>query len=125
MEMTDALVCWKCGVSLAAQPLPLGRLAECDACRAQLHVCRLCRFYNPRVSNACEEPIAEPIADKERANFCGYFEPRVDAYRPPGDTEAEARANLDGLFGRGVEDENEPREEAEVKNRRLLDDLFK
>ena len=121
--MTDALVCWKCGVSLAAQPLPLGRLAECDACRAQLHVCRLCRFYNPRVSNACEEPIAEPIADKERANFCGYFEPRADAYRPPG--EDEARASLDALFGRGAEEENEPREEAEVKNRRLLDDLFK
>jgi len=123
--MTDTLVCWKCGVSLAAQPLPLGRLAECDACRAQLHVCRLCRLYNPRVSHACEEPIAEPIADKERANFCGYFEPRADAYRPRDDTEAEARASLDALFGRGADEENEPREEAEVKNRRLLDDLFK
>ena len=123
--MMDALVCWKCGTSLATQSLPLGRLAECDACRAPLHVCKLCRFYNPRVSNACEETIAEPIADKERANFCGYFEPRADAYRPPGDTEAAARASLDALFGRDVEEENEAREEAEVKNRRLLDDLFK
>jgi len=77
------------------------------------------------VSNACEEPIAEPITDKERANFCGYFEPRADAYRPPGDTEVEARASLDALFGRGVEEENEPREEADAKGRRLLDDLFK
>ena len=123
--MTEALVCWKCGVSLVAQPLPLGRLAECDACRAQLHVCRLCRFYNLRVSNACEEPIAEPIADKERANFCGYFEPRAGAYGPPGDTEAAARASLDALFGPGAEEENEPQEEAEAKNRRLLDNLFK
>jgi hypothetical protein len=121
----DDLICWKCGTSLAMQFLPLGRLAECDACHAPLHVCKLCRFYNPRVSNACEETIAEPVADKERANFCGYFEPRAGAYFSAGDTETEARASLEALFGRGVEEENETREEAEVKNRRLLDDLFK
>jgi hypothetical protein len=27
--MTNALICWKCGASLAELPLPLGRLAEC------------------------------------------------------------------------------------------------
>jgi len=119
--MTDALVCWKCGVSLAAQPLPLGRLAECDACRAQLHVCRLCRFYNPRVSNACEEPIAEPIADKERANFCGYFEPRLGAYRAQADATREVRARLNSLFDDGAVDEADS---TESDARRRLDDLF-
>jgi hypothetical protein len=124
--MTDALVCWKCGTSLATQSLPLGRLAECDACRAPLHVCRLCRFYNPRVSNACEETIAEPVADKERANFCGYFEPRAGAYHPQGDAEAKAKARtgLDALFGDGTADRNDTGEDAEAQNRRLLDDLF-
>jgi hypothetical protein len=54
--MTNALICWKCGASLAELPLPLGRLAECLACHAELHVCRMCEFYDPRVTNSCDEP---------------------------------------------------------------------
>lgn len=123
--MTDTLVCWKCGASLAAQPLPLGRLAECDACRAQLHVCKLCRFYNPRVSNACEETIADAVTDKERANFCGYFEPRAGAYRPQLGAEAEARARLDDLFGGAMADKPDGGEDAEGPGRGALDDLFR
>jgi hypothetical protein len=66
--MTNALICWKCGASLAELPLPLGRLAECLACHAELHVCRMCEFYDPRVTNSCNEPRAEEVKDKESAN---------------------------------------------------------
>jgi hypothetical protein len=38
-------------------------------------VCRNCRFYAPGRPNDCLEPVADPVADKQRANFCGYFEP--------------------------------------------------
>jgi len=102
--MTD-LQCWKCGAPLTDVPLPLGRYAECLACRAELHVCRMCRFYDPRVANACREPVAEPVQDKERGNFCGYFEAVAGAYRPADTAAAEkARDELEALFGKRRED---------------------
>ncbi len=94
------LVCWRCGASLDAIAKPISRLAECEQCEADLHVCRLCSFYNPRVSQACDEPIADPVVDKERANFCHYFKPAANAYNPnERQSEQTAKAQLDALFG--------------------------
>ena len=99
MDPVAPLSCWKCGASLAEFSLPFGRAEYCRACRAELHVCRLCRFYDTTKAKQCAEPVAEPVLNKERANFCGYFEPVPGRYRPTdagGDT---ARAALDALFG--------------------------
>jgi hypothetical protein len=120
--MSEALVCWKCGAPLDDQPLPLGRLAECGACGAQLHVCRLCTFYDPGVSQSCREPVADAVSDKERANFCGYFQPRPGAYRARDDTAAQAAAaELEALFGSARTSEPEPEDEGP---RSELDRLF-
>ena len=51
--MAHDLVCWKCGASLAALSLPLRRLEECPACRAELHVCRMCRLLDPQAYQQC------------------------------------------------------------------------
>jgi hypothetical protein len=95
------LVCWKCGASLAQLSLPLMRRDECPGCRAELHVCRMCRDYDTGVAKQCREPTAEEVSDKTRANFCGHFAPRAGAY-VAGDTAAAARARaaLDRLFGK-------------------------
>jgi len=93
-----SLVCWKCGCGLDEVPQPLSRYAECLGCRAELHVCRMCRFYDTRVAQACREPMAEEVKDKTRANFCDYFEPRPDAYAGP-DGPPTADAALSALFG--------------------------
>ena len=97
--MAGGLVCWKCGAALDALPLPLGRRDECPSCHADLHVCRMCKFFDPGVSRQCREPVAEDVSDKTRANFCGWFQPAADAYRP-GDSAATraARTALDDLF---------------------------
>ncbi len=95
--MVDQLACWKCGNTLAF--LSLALRDECPACAAELHVCRMCRFYDPRVSQACTEPVAEPVLDKERANFCGYFEPTPNAFRPEDQAALRARRELEALFG--------------------------
>jgi len=95
----SGLVCWKCGASLAALSLPLRRLEECKACGAELHVCRLCEFYDTTVAKSCREPVAEEVKDKTRANFCDYFKPRPGAFTPRGDAAERARAELDSLFG--------------------------
>ena len=98
--LIDNLVCWKCGAPLDRLPLPLGRLAECEACRADLHVCRLCKSYDPRVVRGCDEPRAEEVRERERANFCDYFEPKPDAFNGKDEAESgKARAELEALFG--------------------------
>ena len=98
--MSDGLVCWKCGAALEDLLLPLSRRAECEACHADLHVCRLCTYYDPRVRSGCDEPRAEEVRDRERANFCDYFKPRPNAHTAVDNAEAnKAKAELEALFG--------------------------
>lgn len=74
--------CWHCGQALAASDY--AREGQCPECRRHTHVCRNCRFYRPGISNDCQEPVAEHVADKTRANFCDYFTPNPDAGASPG-----------------------------------------
>jgi hypothetical protein len=99
-QVAESLVCWKCGASLDGLPVPLGRREDCPQCRADLHVCLMCAFYDPAVSRSCREPIADEVGDKQRANFCGYFTARPGAHQPSDVAAAdEARAKLSELFG--------------------------
>jgi len=124
--MVEGLECWRCGASLDEVPLPLGRREECPACGADLHVCRMCRFYDTTVARACREPIAEPVADKTRANFCGYLEPRPGAHGAGRDEAGgAARAELAALFGLDGEALGEEGGESpEERARRELERLF-
>jgi len=121
-----ALVCWKCGASLADLSLPLRRLDECRQCHAELHVCKLCEWYSVSVAKHCREPIAEEVKDKERANFCDYFKPRENAYSTKStDAAAKAQAELDALFGGGAKPADAPAEpSAADKARAELEALF-
>lgn len=99
--MDHGLRCWKCGASLADCSLPLRRLEECRACHAELHVCRMCEFYDTSKAKHCREPVADEVKDKMSANFCDYFRPTPGAYRPEATSEADrARTALDALFGK-------------------------
>ena len=120
---TTTLVCWKCGAPLESEPL--ARLAECAQCHADLHVCRLCEFYDPGVASSCREPIAETVKDKVHANFCGYFQPRPDAWTASVvDPARQAKARLDAFFGEVPEDEPEDVVDDAERARRRLNDLF-
>ena len=88
-------VCWSCGHHLAAADY--AREADCPQCRKSTHVCRNCRFFAPGRANDCEEPIAEAVVDKARANFCDYFEPSPSAHHAGPDA-AQLRAAADDLF---------------------------
>lgn len=98
--MSAKLKCYRCGASLAALSLPLRRLEECPECTAELHVCRMCTHYAPRLPKACDEDDAPELQEKARANFCDYFKPNPDAYSPGElEAQAEAEAALGALFG--------------------------
>ena len=97
--MIEGFVCWKCGGSLIDVLVPLSRRQECPSCATELHVCRMCEFYEPRVAGSCREDRAEEVRDKEHANFCDFFEPKPDAYQPRDNAATQtAMAELEALF---------------------------
>jgi hypothetical protein len=89
--------CWHCGAELHS--VDFGRENICRGCGKPTRVCRNCRWYAPERTNQCEEPMAERVMDKIRANFCGYFEP-TSAPRGDGDksTENTLRQAAEDLF---------------------------
>jgi hypothetical protein len=90
--------CFACGAGVElASGQRVGFRDTCEACSADLHVCRNCRHHDPSAYNECRESSAERVSDRERANRCDYFAPAGGAGRS-GDAPATARAALDGLF---------------------------
>jgi hypothetical protein len=89
--------CFACGAGVElASGERVGFRDTCEACSADLHVCRNCRHHDPSAYNECREPGAERVSDRERANRCDYFAPAQGA--GGGDAPAAARAALEELF---------------------------
>ena len=122
-----SLVCWKCGASLAGMLLPLSRRDTCPSCRADLHVCKLCRHYDAHRAGQCRELAADRVADKTRANDCGWFVPRPEAYRGGGAVMAKpGRSALDALFSsKPAAGQSADGESTKPAPPSSLDDLFK
>src|SRR2546425_584411 len=75
----------------------IGRRDTCSGCGADLHCCLNCVFYDTHYANACREPQAEPVIDKEVGNFCEFFALRTRQTQQPS-ASADARARLETLF---------------------------
>lgn len=101
--------CWKCGEHLKNLLLPFSRYEECSICKADLHVCLSCRSYDPATADGCREDRADFVLDKDKANFCDFFRPDPQAFRPRDDAAARtARAKLAALFGEGEPPQDAP-----------------
>jgi hypothetical protein len=105
--------------------LPLARHEECSHCRAQLHVCRMCVYFDTAAPQQCREPVAENVSDKQRANFCGYFQINPQAYASPSDQSADSHRQLDALFADGPSEEASQASSSEDELRKQLEQLFK
>ena len=68
--------CFECG-TIATFTDRVGIREECQKCRADLHVCKTCKFYDKAAYNECREPQADVILEKTRANRCDYYQPSV------------------------------------------------
>lgn len=119
------LQCQSCGAPVnLGEPIP--RESQCDSCGRDLRCCRNCRHFDERYNNACTEPMADPVVEKHRQNFCEYFYFNRAAFRAAAVSsvrEAEARKKLDQLFG--GKPGAPPGSDRASDARRRLDDLFK
>lgn len=73
--MEVKLICFNCNKEMTFHGL-IGRREECPHCRSDVHVCKNCEHYDPKVYNECRETAADVVREKDRANFCDYFTPR-------------------------------------------------
>ncbi len=80
------LKCFSCGTELTFVG-SVSRRDECAKCRADVRVCKNCRFYDPKVYNECRETQADVIQIKDRSNMCDFFQVGSGA---GGDTSREA-----------------------------------
>jgi predicted RNA-binding Zn-ribbon protein involved in translation (DUF1610 family) len=64
-------MCFKCGATIELEKV--SRRDECPKCGTDLRVCLNCAFYAESKANACTEPQAEPVKEKDRANYCDFF----------------------------------------------------
>lgn len=78
---------------------PVGRRDTCPHCNRDLRCCKQCRFYDPNAYNECREVSAERIHDKERANFCDFYQIRGSRRgRGRAGRTKDAREALEALF---------------------------
>ena len=76
--------CWSCSTPQDV-PEKVRREATCERCQAWVHACKNCHFWNDS-ARTCEEPAADWVHDRERANFCDFFALAApEARRSPGD----------------------------------------
>lgn len=76
----------------------IGRRDECPHCRADLHCCLHCRFFDRSAPKQCREPQAGLVREKHKANFCDFFSFADAAGASPSTGADLVRKTLDDLF---------------------------
>jgi len=91
-------VCHACTKELALGR-EIGRRDECPYCHADLACCLNCKFHDRSAPKQCREPIAELVREKDKANYCDFFQfKETTAGAPVKDGETASRKALDDLF---------------------------
>jgi len=93
--------CWKCGHEYQLSGAP-GRSETCESCLGDLKVCLNCVSYDRTVAYQCRDRRADPVTEKQAANYCEYFEMARRVFVPPAEEkfrETKARAQLKDLLG--------------------------
>ena len=91
------LTCFNCGHHVELDDR-LPHNATCEKCSSYLRCCLNCRFYDPNAYNECREFSAERVKEKEKANFCEFFEASSDSHFNSNKRKEEALGKLNSLF---------------------------
>lgn len=96
-------MCWFCGSPIVDETV--WRSSRCETCGKDLRVCKHCRSYLPGSRADCAEPKADPVADKELANFCDWFSldqkfrSRTQGGEKAFNAASQAKKAFENLFG--------------------------
>jgi len=98
----EGLLCWNCGEPTGIRD-KVSRADACVDCMADLRCCHGCRHFEPTRRFQCKEPIETNIPNKEKANFCEFFQMRNVIKRPGGistqnDDKGDRKKRFDDLF---------------------------
>ena len=75
----------------------VGFREECYSCRADVHCCKNCDFYDPKSYNECRETSADVVREKDRANYCDFFKPNMAGKEKSSQADA-MKAAAEALF---------------------------
>ena len=94
-------ICQACGAENEVGEA-ISRRDVCQSCGADLRACRQCRHYDTSTADDCREPLAEPVPDKEKANFCDFYQPARGGPQQSGGTisKSEAEKKWEELFAK-------------------------
>jgi hypothetical protein len=108
--------CAKCEKQLPEE-IKVFRQTLCPECSAYLHSCVQCAFHDKNAHNECLEPQAEFVSNREKSNFCEFFQLAGTSGsagggaggRPAGRADRDeraqaARAKLEALFKKPEDD---------------------
>jgi len=102
MKPTTGLLCWNCGRPTGIEK-KVFRGDSCPHCLADLRCCAGCRHREPGRRFQCKEPIEANIPNKEKSNFCDFFQMRLVQKTAGGvktkeEDKFDRKARFDDLF---------------------------
>lgn len=80
---------------------------QCNKCKADLHSCKNCAFFDPAARFECKKPIQARIPKKAERNMCMQFQMKVSVeklqssleyHRRPKEAPSAARQAFEALF---------------------------
>lgn len=96
MAFGETVKCSSCG---AKAPPQIKADSTCPNCRADLHTCRQCAYFDPSARFECSKTITARIVNKNANNLCDLFAPRTVVERQTGSgAPTDARQAFANLF---------------------------
>jgi hypothetical protein len=74
MAFGEKVKCAACG---AKAPPTISFSSSCPNCKAELHTCRQCNYFDPSARFECRKSIPARIVNKNARNTCELFAPRT------------------------------------------------
>ena len=87
----EVLRCALCG-TIVPPPVDIQDESQCPKCKADLHSCKNCRYFDTSAQFECTQPIPERITKKDLRNKCEFFTARTSIERETRDSGGNAPA---------------------------------
>ena len=92
---------FRCAMCGSVGALEIGFESQCPKCKADLHSCKQCAFFDASARFECTRPILERILNKSARNQCSFFEGKKSVERETSSSSSrpkDARQAFEDLF---------------------------